>query len=87
MTLMEMDENLLIKLKSLYSLPTTRILALSQVGLLEETKSKVIVRLSVEAGRLQIKEFNYFYSHIFFSLQIFERRLLSLYFSFSSCSL
>lgn len=54
MTLMEMDENLLIKLKSLYSLPTTRILALSQVGLLEETKSKVIVRLSVEAGRLQI---------------------------------
>ena len=54
MTLMDMDENLLIKLKSLYSLPTTRILALSQVGLLEETKSKVIVRLSVEAGRLQI---------------------------------
>ena len=54
MTLMEMDENLLIKLKSLYSLPTTRILALCQVGLLEETKSKVIVRLSVEAGRLQI---------------------------------
>lgn len=54
MTLMEMDENLLIELKSLYSLPITRILALSQVGLLEETKSKVIVRLSVEEGRLQI---------------------------------
>ena len=35
MTLMQMDENLLFELKSLYSLSITRILALRQVGLLE----------------------------------------------------